>query len=159
MVQVGDVSVPIRVGRAVRPKANENAKIKIRTVPARPRSVPAAPRQPDPEDAPEDQVESEGTSNDRIDLETPVKKVERQECAVEEIFPPLSPVQSPRQLAIAEDIIANRQVDVVMDEVRPNWAAEIARLDRQWEARLAALEKPVGSPPRESHSSLGIPIL
>ena len=60
------------------------------------------------------------------------------------MFPPLSPVQSPRQLAIAEDIIANRQVDVVMDEVEPNWAAEIARLDRQWEAlcswTLAALE-------------------
>ena len=49
MVQVGDVSVPLRDGRAVRPKANENAKTKIRTVPARPRSVAAAPRQPDPE--------------------------------------------------------------------------------------------------------------
>ena len=88
MVQVGDVSVPIRDGRAVRPKTNENAKIKIRTVPARPRSVSAAPRQPDPKDALEDQVETEGTSNDPIDLETPVKKVERRECTVEEMFPP-----------------------------------------------------------------------
>ena len=144
MVQIGDVAVPIRDGRAVRPKTNENAKIKIRAVPARPRSVPAAPRQPDPEDAPEVQVETEGTSDDPINLETPVKKVERQECTVEDMFPPLSPVQSPRRLAIAEDIIANRQVDVLMDEEEPNWAAEIARLDRQWEARFAALQEQWG---------------
>ena len=162
MVQVGDVSVPLRDGRAVRSKANEDAKIKIRTVPARPRSVAAAPRQPDPEGAPaqrsaavpeeiEEDIsdmlrdalraheEMEGTSNDPIDVETPVKKVEKQECTVEEMFPYL-PTQSQRQLSIAEDIIADRQVDVVMDEAEPNWAAEIARLDRQWEARFAALK-------------------
>ena len=58
---------------------------------------------------------------------------------MEEMFPYL-PAQSPRQLSIAEDIIADRQVDVVMDEAEPNWAAEIARLDRRWEAWFAALE-------------------
>ena len=142
MVQVGDVSVPLRDGRAVRSKANEEAKIKIRTVPARPRSVAAAPRRPDPRRTPSqrpanvpEEMEVEVVS----DVETPVKKSEKQECTVEEMFPYL-PAQSPRQLSIAEDIIADRQVDVVMDEAEPNWAAEIARLDRQWEIRFTALE-------------------
>ena len=96
-VQVGDVSVPLRDGRAVRSKANEDAKIKIKAVPARPRSVAAAPRRPDPKRAtaqrsaivPEE-LEVEVVS----DVETPVKKVEKQECTVEEMFPYL-PIQSP----------------------------------------------------------------
>ena len=121
MVQVGDVSVPLRDSRSVRSKANENAQIKIRTVPARPRSLSAAPRQPDPEggpaqrsaavpeeieedisdilrDALKDHEEMEGTSNDPIDLEAPVKKVEKQECTVEEMVPP--PVARPIATAI-----------------------------------------------------------
>ena len=62
---------------------------------------------------------------------------------MEEMFPALRPpslVQSPRQLSIAEGIIADRQVDAVMDEAEPNWADEIARLDRQWEIRFRALD-------------------
>ena len=73
------------------------------------------------------------------DVETPVKKSEKQECTVEEMFPYL-PAQSPRQLSIAEGIITDRQVDVVMHEAEPDWAAEIARLDRQWDIRFTALE-------------------
>ena len=142
MVQVGEVSVPLRDGRAVKPKANEDAKIKIRTVPARPRSVAAAPRRPDPKRAPSQRsatVPEEMEVGVISDVETPVKKSEKQECTVEEMFPYL-PVQPPRQLSIAEGIIADRQVDVVMDEAEPNWADEIARLDRQWEIRFKALD-------------------
>ena len=63
------------------------------------------------------------------DVETPVKKVEKQECTEEDMFPYLPP-QPPQ--AIVEDIIASRPVDVEMEEVEPDWASEIARLDRQW---------------------------
>ena len=137
MVQVGDVSVPLRDGRAVRSKANEDAKIKIRAVPARVGSVARAPQRAASQRSatvPEE-MEVEVIS----DVETPVKKSEKQECTVEEMFPYL-PVQSPRQLSIAEGIMADRQVDVVMDEVEPNWAVEIARLDRQWEIGFKALD-------------------
>ena len=137
-VQVGDVSVPLRDGRAVRKsKASEDAKIKIRAVPARAGGVARAPRRAASQRSatvPEE-MEVEVIS----DVETPVKESEKQECTVEEMFPYL-PVQSPRQLSIAQGIIADRQVDVVMDEAEPNWADEIARLDRQWEIRFKALD-------------------
>ena len=44
MVQIGDVEVPIRDGRAPKAKADDNVAIKIRAVPARPRSEAPAPR-------------------------------------------------------------------------------------------------------------------
>ena len=54
---------------------------------------------------------------------------------------PPSPVLPPQPLSIAEGIIAERQVDVEMDEAEPDWAGEIARLDRQWEIRFKALDE------------------
>ena len=42
-VQIGDVAVSIRDGRAARAKTDDNATIKIKAVPARPRSLAAAP--------------------------------------------------------------------------------------------------------------------
>ena len=44
-------------------------------------------------------------------------------------------------MSIAEGIIADRQVDVVMGEAEPDWAGKIARLDRQWEIRFRALDQ------------------
>ena len=87
--------------------------------------------------------EMEGTSYDPIDVETPVKEVGNPECTVEEMFPylgPPSPVLPPQPLSIAEGIITDRQVEVEMDEAEPDWAGEIARLDRQWEIRFRALD-------------------
>ena len=72
------------------------------------------------------------------DEETPVKKIEERERRVKDMFHYL-PLQPP--LAIVEDIIASRPVDVDMEEVEPNWASEIARRDRQWEARFTAVEE------------------
>ena len=88
--------------------------------------------------------EMEGTSCDPIDVGTPVKEVGKPECTEEEMFPdlgPPSPVLAPRPLSIAEGIIADCQVDVVMDEADPDWAGEIARLDRRWENRFRALDE------------------
>ena len=54
---------------------------------------------------------------------------------------PPSPVLPPRPLSIAEGIIPDRQVDVVMGEAEPDWSGEIARLDRQWGIRFRALDE------------------
>ena len=144
-VRVGTVLVPLRDGRAKRKaKVDKDDKIKIRAVPARPRSVTPAPHQPasqQPSNVPE---EMEGTSCDPINVETPVKEVGKPESTEEDMFPdlgPPSPVPTPRPLSIAEGIIADRQVDVVMDEADPDWAGEIARLDRQWENWFRALDE------------------
>ena len=70
-----------------------------------------------------------GTIDDPIKVATPVKEVGKPECTVEEMFPdlgPPSPDLTPRPLSIAEDIIADRQVDVQMDEAEPDWAGKIA---------------------------------
>ena len=143
-VQIGEVEVPIRDGRAAKAKTDDNAAIKIRAVPARPRSEAPAPRRLGQRPAQRSAIVPEELEVEVVsDVETPVKKVEKEECTEEEMFPYL-PIQSPRQVAIAEDIIANRQVDVVMEEVEPDWASEIARLDRRWEARFAALEEQWG---------------
>ena len=54
---------------------------------------------------------------------------------------PISFKGQQQPLPIVKVIIAEREVDVEMDEVEPNWAAEMARGDRQWEDRLKALDE------------------
>ena len=54
---------------------------------------------------------------------------------------PPSPALHPQPLPIVKTILAERQVDIEMDEVEPNWAVEIARLDQQWEDRLKTLSE------------------
>ena len=137
-VRIGEVDVPIHDGRAPKAKADENAAIKIRAVPARPAAGPA-PRRVGQRPAQHSAIVPEELEMEVIsDEETPVKKIEEQERMVEDMFPYL-PLQPP--LAIVEDIIASRPVDVDMEEVEPNWASEIARRDRQWEARFTAFEE------------------
>ena len=54
---------------------------------------------------------------------------------------PPSPVLPPQPLPIVKTILAERPVEVEMNEVEPNWAGEIARLDRQWEDRFKTLDE------------------
>ena len=79
-VQIGEVAVPIRDGRAARAKTDDNATIKIRAVPARPRSVAAAPQRPAQRPAQRAAIVPEELEVEVVsDVETPVKKVEKEE--------------------------------------------------------------------------------
>ena len=147
---VGDVSIPIQASRAEKPASKIKSKPKqskvdaprIR-VPTRCRSATpplreAAPPQPAPiemggsemlTDALRAHEEFEGTIDDPIEInnqDEEVPAVEVIRCSVADMFPdlgPPSPDLPPHPLSIVKTIIAERVVDVEMDEVEPNWAA------------------------------------
>ena len=94
----------------------------------------------------DDQRRREGTIDDPIEVATPDKEVqtiEPVEFSITDLFPdlgPLSPALPPQPLPIVKTIIAEQEVDVEMDEVEPNWAAEVARRDQLWEVRLREID-------------------
>jgi hypothetical protein len=92
-VRIGEVDVPIHDGRAPKARADDNAAIKIRAVPARPAPGPA-PRRVGQRPAQHSAIVPEELEMEVIsDEETPVKKIEEQERRVKDMFPiyPFSP--------------------------------------------------------------------
>ena len=99
-----------------------------------------------PTDALSAHEEVKGTINDPIEVATPIKEVQMVEAAefsIVDMFPdlgPPSPALPPQPLPIVKTIVVERGVDVEIDEVEPNWAAELARRDRQREDRVRELD-------------------
>ena len=86
----------------------------------------------------EEVEETEGTIISPIEINEEVEIVGVPECSVTDMFHnlgPPSPVLPPQPLPIVKTTIAERAVDVEMDGVELNWAAELARRDRHWEDR------------------------